>query len=351
MSEAPNAKIGGCIALDNSGKPYSFSGLEHYLEAITIVSPLGEKIVVSKNNNTLFYSTLGGEGLTGIIVEAEFTPIKVTKKININLKFKPNDFYSLQNFWSKIISLRCEYITITRSVSFPLGLLQIRALSEQENRLKLFENKVCLLVKGASQLKIINNNIPIGEMIIHQVAIKLKVKYKLFSAISNINYQDQLLNDILSKYVKENQSTINQITSLKIGNMVIHKNPKVAFNGRIPSWTDIEQKISFPLSTNIINYGGSNINGGSHIAFLGNDLNEIKHHAIRIFDRLHKAFPHGSINEHRASLFRGHQILSMEGKQGLSSRIKIRAIIDPNKIMYTSALQDIDTVIKNGEIL
>lgn len=346
MTEAPNARIGGAIAIDNPGKPYHAFGLGNHIKSVTVVSPLGNKLVLKPNDkdNTLFYSTIGGEGLTGIIIEAEFEPIKIKKRLNINLSFKPNDFIFLENFWKKIISYENEFLAIKRGVVFPLGLLQIRAISEDDNILNKFNKEVCSHCEYYAGVSIFDGHIPIGEMIINQVSATLKTKYKFFPAISNIDYQDKKLNDILVKYAKKNKNKIGLIGELKIGPMHVHNNSKNVFNGRIPDFTEIVNFNNLESSVNIINYGGSNVGGGTHIAFLGSDLEQIRYHAKNIFKLLHNSFPQAKTNEHKASLIRGSQILFMEGKGGLILRKKIRDELDPNKIIFTTAMQDIDNM-------
>ena len=74
MTEAPNACIGGAVSMDNPGKPYHESSLVDHIVAITVVSPTGKKIYLRADDedSLLFYSTIGGEGITGIIIDAEF---------------------------------------------------------------------------------------------------------------------------------------------------------------------------------------------------------------------------------------------------------------------------------------
>jgi len=346
MTEAPNACIGGAIAIDNPGKPYHAFGLDNHVKSVTVVSPTGKKLVFksSDNDNTLFYSTIGGEGLTGIVIEAEFEPIKIKNKLNINLSFKPNDFIFLEDFWQKIVSYENEFLAIKRGVVFPLGLLQIRAISEDENILNEFSREVSLHSDSYDDVSIFDGHIPIGEMIISQVSSILKTRYKFFPAISNIDYQDKKLNAILVKYIEENKNEVGLIDELKIGPMRVHDNSSDVFNGRIPDFTEIKNLDNLGLAVNIMNYGGSNVGGGTHIAFLGNDLEKIKYHAKNIFKLLHHFFPEAKTNEHKASLIRGSQILFMEGKEGLILRKKIRDELDPNKIIFTTALQDIDNM-------
>ncbi len=344
MTEAPGACIGGAIATDNPGKPYHDFGLAGHVNSVTVISPMGKKVVFGSNDkdNTLFYSTIGGEGLTGVIVEAEFKPIKIKNRLNINLSFKPNDFIFLEKFWQKIIFHENQFLAIRRGVIFPLGLLQIRAVSDDEIILSRFNKKVNFCISCHKNISRFDGQIPIGEMIIHQVSAILKTRYKFFPAISNIEYQDKKLNDILIKY--SNKNKIGFIKEFKIGPMKVQDNSDNIFNGRIPDFTEIKKFNGLRADVKIINYGGSNIGGGTHIAFLGNDLKQIKYHAKKIFKILHRYFPQSKTNEHKASLIRGSQILFMEGKKGLLLRKKIRDMLDPNKVIFTTALQDIDKI-------
>ena len=343
MTEAPNACVGGAVATDNPGKPYHESSLVDHIVAITIVSPTGKKICLKPDDkNGLFHSTIGGEGITGIIIEAEFEPIKIKKRVHINLSFKPNNFDLLESFWNSIISSQSNILSIKRGVVFPLGLLQVRAVFEDKDIFAEFQEKVDEAVHlHKDDVHKFDGEIPIGEMIIDQLAKQLGAQFKFFPAISHINYKDVKLNDLLVEYV-EKEKTISLIKEIEIGPMKVIDGSEYIFNGRIPNFTEIKEMHNPNQEVSILNYGGSNVGGGTHIAFLGNDLEKIKYHMKNLFKILHFNFPDSQVPEHRASFIRGSQIGFMEGDTGLLSRKDLRRVLDPNKVMATTALQDID---------
>ena len=71
--------VGGAIASDVHGKNHHVSGsFSNHLEWIKILLSDGTIVQCSKNENAdLFWSTCGGMGLTGIIIEASFKMLKV----------------------------------------------------------------------------------------------------------------------------------------------------------------------------------------------------------------------------------------------------------------------------------
>lgn len=66
--------VGGAIANDVHGKNHSFEGtFGNTLQEIQILNSEGQLLTCNKNKNRdLFFSTIGGMGLTGIIIEATF---------------------------------------------------------------------------------------------------------------------------------------------------------------------------------------------------------------------------------------------------------------------------------------
>lgn len=349
MTEAPGASIGGSIAMDNPGKPYHDYGLAEYLKSITLVLPSGEIKKINKKNKILFHSTIGGEGITGIVVEAEFKPIKIQNKFVINILFKPNDFYFLESFWNRIISVsKRNNLKISRGVILPLGMLQIRVIFKYENLnvVNNFKDKIDKILLSYPDICKFNGNIPIGEMVIDQLAKKLGARFKFFPAISRINYKDKKFHDLLVSYTNKN-SEISLIEEIDIGPMRCIDGSSHIFNGRIPDFVNIKRRNNIDGNIYIINYGGSNVCGGSHIAFIGDDLERIKYHMEKIFKILHNRFPKAIVTEHKASIIRGEQIKFMEGRSGLKLRKMLRNNLDPNKIMHTAAIQNIDKTIFN----
>ncbi len=67
-----NVTVGGAIAADVHGKNHHVDGsFGRYVEDLTLVLASGELITVSANENPeLFWATIGGMGLTGVIVRA-----------------------------------------------------------------------------------------------------------------------------------------------------------------------------------------------------------------------------------------------------------------------------------------
>lgn len=349
MTEAHGALIGGSIAMDNPGKPYSDSGLEKYLKSIILVLPSGDVRKISKKNKKLFRSTIGGEGITGIIIEAEFKPIKIQNKLLINILFRPNDFDFLELFWNKILHIsRYSNFKISRGVIFPLGMLQVRGIfiNKYLNDARSFECKIDKILSELSYFNVckFDGNIPIGEMIIDRLAKNINAKFKFFPAISQIDYRDKKLHDLLVSYIDKNHD-VGLIEEISIGSMRFICGSSHVFNGRIPDFVNIEKMNGKDRSVYILNYGGSNICGGSHIAFIGNDLEKIKHHMKNIFKILHNRFPRAAVVEHKASIIRADQIKFIEGENGLKLRKELRNNLDPNKIMHTTAIQNIDETI------
>ena len=78
----PDITIGGCVAANVHGKnPYKDSTIMEHIEWIELFHPsLGTKILSRTNDEKIFYATLGGLGLTGIIT-----------KVAIRLQTLPSD--------------------------------------------------------------------------------------------------------------------------------------------------------------------------------------------------------------------------------------------------------------------
>ena len=105
--------VGGAIASDVHGKNHHVSGsFSNHLEWIKILLSDGTIVQCSKNENAdLFWSTCGGMGLTGIIIEASFKMLKVetayirqrivkTKNINETIEaFELNKHWTYSVAW------------------------------------------------------------------------------------------------------------------------------------------------------------------------------------------------------------------------------------------------------------
>ena len=95
-----NVTIGGAIASDVHGKNHHLKGsFGNHIQEISLIDGRGKlKKLSSKNNATLeiksqFWATIGGMGLTGVIVEATFSliPIKTSKMKTNTLKYRDLD--------------------------------------------------------------------------------------------------------------------------------------------------------------------------------------------------------------------------------------------------------------------
>jgi len=71
--------LGGAIANDIHGKNHHQDGtFGHFISELTLLTSTGEKFICHKNQNAeLFYATIGGLGLTGIILSAKFNLKKI----------------------------------------------------------------------------------------------------------------------------------------------------------------------------------------------------------------------------------------------------------------------------------
>jgi decaprenylphospho-beta-D-ribofuranose 2-oxidase len=66
-----NATVGGCIACAAHGKNWRAGAFSNYVVNLTLAMPNGELILCDMNNHSdLFLATLGGMGMTGVILDA-----------------------------------------------------------------------------------------------------------------------------------------------------------------------------------------------------------------------------------------------------------------------------------------
>ena len=95
-----NVTIGGAIASDVHGKNHHLNGsFGNYIKEILLIDGRGNlKKLSSKNNEPIeiknqFWATIGGMGLTGVIIEATFSliPIKTSKMKTNTFKYKDLD--------------------------------------------------------------------------------------------------------------------------------------------------------------------------------------------------------------------------------------------------------------------
>ena len=99
----PNATIGACVANCTHGINPKDGVIKNYLKEITLYNPnFGKKIISRKKNKKLFELTLGGMGLTGIILKVTLK-VLVLKSSYIYLKEKKkfNTIYELYFFLKK----------------------------------------------------------------------------------------------------------------------------------------------------------------------------------------------------------------------------------------------------------
>ena len=95
-----NITIGGAIASDVHGKNHHLNGsFGNHIQEILIIDGMGDlKKLSSKKNDPIetknqFWATIGGMGLTGVIIEATFSliPIKTSKMKTDTFKYKDLD--------------------------------------------------------------------------------------------------------------------------------------------------------------------------------------------------------------------------------------------------------------------
>ena len=92
-----NVSIGGAIASDVHGKNHHLNGsFGNHIKEILLIDGMGNlKKLSSRNNEPIeiknqFWATIGGMGLTGVIIEATFSliPIKTSKMKTNTFKYK-----------------------------------------------------------------------------------------------------------------------------------------------------------------------------------------------------------------------------------------------------------------------
>ena len=95
-----NATIGGCIACDAHGKNWSADSFGSYISGLKLLLVNGQVLICNPNlNRELFFATIGGMGLTGIILEATLQLKKISSLfMNVeSLKFSNiNECFDIQ---------------------------------------------------------------------------------------------------------------------------------------------------------------------------------------------------------------------------------------------------------------
>jgi len=138
--------LGGLIANNVHGKSIKKNFFYDYINSLTIINPSGKKIECSRlKNRELFDLTIGGMGLTGVIVSVNFllkripgTEVEVKKIFNSNLKF-------LSNFHKSIKKSKWEYAVIwLDSFKYNESIKSITILARHNNKisdLKVYKNR------------------------------------------------------------------------------------------------------------------------------------------------------------------------------------------------------------------
>lgn len=91
--------LGGAVANDVHGKNHHVSGsFGHHVRSLTLLRSDGSSLTCSKNENAaLFFATIGGLGLTGLIVDVE---IQLHRIHNPLMWCQNRPFYNLEEYWS-----------------------------------------------------------------------------------------------------------------------------------------------------------------------------------------------------------------------------------------------------------
>ena len=101
------ASIGGLVATDAHGKNSKNPFFSKSVLSLKILTPNNKILKCSrKNNEKLFFSTIGGFGLTGIILEIEFKLIPIP---SLQLEKKTCKFYSISQMLSLMNKLKMNY--------------------------------------------------------------------------------------------------------------------------------------------------------------------------------------------------------------------------------------------------
>lgn len=109
--------IGGIIANNSHGKNTKKNQIKHFIQELKIILPNGKVVICSKNKNQkLFNLSIGGFGLTGIIISAKIK-LKKIKSIYINQKIKK--FSSYKEFFNLIYEANSYeyYVSWIESIS------------------------------------------------------------------------------------------------------------------------------------------------------------------------------------------------------------------------------------------
>lgn len=156
----PLVTLGGCIANNVHGLNPSSGVISKFIKKIKIYNPnFGYKVLSPKKNSNLFYLTIGGMGLTGVIVEATISVFKLkstyikTKTFEIdnlldgyNFLKKSKNFYNQNNFFFNV-NKKCFCRGVIKSGNFIPNKISIKKLIVKKIsnfRLGFFRYKIFL---------------------------------------------------------------------------------------------------------------------------------------------------------------------------------------------------------------
>ena len=92
--------IGACIANCTHGISPKFGVMRDYVKEIVLYNPnFGTKVLSKRRNTKLFNLTIGGMGLTGLIIKAKLKVFKLKSSyISISDNKKFDNFNDIYNF-------------------------------------------------------------------------------------------------------------------------------------------------------------------------------------------------------------------------------------------------------------
>ena len=103
FTRAPNVTIGGAISCDVHGKNQNkYGNFGQYVKSLKLYHPKKGIIECSQDkNNEIFDLTIGGYGMTGLIIEADIK-VKKLKSLNIvTTKKKINNLEELKDIYNE----------------------------------------------------------------------------------------------------------------------------------------------------------------------------------------------------------------------------------------------------------
>jgi len=135
------ATIGGAIAVDAHGKNYKKGTFGNYITYLKLIDSKGNIIEADENKNKdLFFDTIGGMGLTGIILEAKIKLIKInTDTIFIEKKRigSLDEYFKLLNETKNKYEFHYAWIDSLSSKSLGRGVFYRANYDKTYNKIKL----------------------------------------------------------------------------------------------------------------------------------------------------------------------------------------------------------------------